>query len=123
MRVRSRKAVFPAPGLETRLTTKTPASPEPLSQLARDDVVLLENVLPDLDQAGFRIHDSISMATSSSSLPWRMSGVAVPHSEQENSCTELYGPQGIATGAEDDDRNVLDHQPRPCEWRVGQAIS
>ncbi len=67
--VRSSSVVFPAPGLDTRLTTKTPASRKRCAELAGDEVVLLEDVLPHFDQARLEAHCSISMATSSSSRP------------------------------------------------------
>ena len=54
----SRRAVFPEPGLDTRLTTKTPASRNRSAKRASYHVVLLQNVLPDFDQARFGAHSS-----------------------------------------------------------------
>ena len=42
--------VLPEPGLETRLTTKTPAARELFAQGGgRDEIVLFENVFSDFD--------------------------------------------------------------------------
>ena len=62
---------------------------EPPAQLARVQIVLLEDVLPDLDEAWLGIHCSISRANSSSSLPRSTWDVGVPHTAQQNNCTLL----------------------------------
>ena len=51
MSVFSRNAVLPEPGLDTRLTTKTPASWKRWRSSRATHVVLLQNVLPDFDHA------------------------------------------------------------------------
>ena len=92
---------------------------EPLPQLARDQVVLLEDVLPHLDEARLVAHCSISRATSSSSLPRSTCGVGVPHSAQQNDCTLLSSRSAAHCGQIDHDGHLLDHQPRSLQRSLG----
>ncbi len=72
-RVFSSSVVLPEPGLETMLTTNTPRVLKALAEFAGDQIILLENVLADLDDAGYGAHSSTSRATTSSSLPLTIS--------------------------------------------------
>src|SRR5262249_47628506 len=60
---------------------------ETLAQRSRGHVVLLQDMLPHLDQAG-SAHDSISRATTSSSRPLRMDGVGLPQTGQHSRAGE-----------------------------------
>src|SRR5277367_3972569 len=86
-------------------------------------VVLLQHILSDFNQAGFGAHSCISNATTSSSLPCTISEHGVPHSGQQNNCTELRGRcawqlgQKITTGTSSTTRR------EPCSGVFSQAIS
>ena len=94
--VRSSSAVLPGARARHQAHDEDAGLAEALPQLAGDDVVLLEDVLPDFDQARLAAHVSISRATSSSSRPCRISGVGVPHSAQQNAWTLLERPPALA---------------------------
>ena len=115
---------MPAPGLETRLTTNDARLVEPLAQLARVQIVLLEDVLPDLDETWLGTHCSISRATSSSSLPRSTCGVGVPHTAQQNNCTLLSSRSASALRA-DRPRREPPRSPAgiPSNGVSAQAIS
>src|SRR5262245_23378972 len=61
-----------------------PGFAEAIAQGAGDDVVVLQDVLPNLDQARQRAHDSISRAATSSSRPWMTAGVGLPQAGQQS---------------------------------------
>ena len=63
----------PAPGLETRLTTNTPASRNRSRSARATTSFCLRTFLPDFDETWLVAHASISRATSSSSLPCTIS--------------------------------------------------
>src|SRR4051794_28021985 len=58
-----------------------------LTQSARDDVILLQDIAPDFDETRLA-HSCTSRAKTSSSLPCRMSMVGVPHSGHKKDCTD-----------------------------------
>src|SRR5580704_15986661 len=62
--------------------------PKTVAKNPSDDVILLEHILSDFDQTGFGAHSCISKATTSISLPCTISEHGVPHSGQQNNCTE-----------------------------------
>src|SRR5580693_9288645 len=66
-------------------------STKTLAQTPRHDVILLQYFLSDFDQTGFGTHSCISNATTSSSFPCTISEQGVPHSAQQNICSEHTG--------------------------------
>ena len=118
----SSNVVFPAPGLDTRLTTNTPASRKRCRSARATEVVLLEEVLPDFDQTGVVILRAPGRPVPA---PCRCStcGVGVPHTAQQNACTLLELPLGPRSRAVDDDGHLLDHQPRSLERRLRRTPS
>ena len=69
-----------------------------LAQGAREQVILLQNFLSDLDQTRRRVHDSTSRATTSSSRPRTTSGVGLSQTEQQNRWTESSCRSARQTG-------------------------
>ena len=85
-----------------------------LAELAGDNIVLLENLLPDFyDPRWGHAAPPIPLfprATTSSSRPWIISDSGVSQTGQMNHCIEVEGAVGERIGAIRDDRDFFDDQ-------------
>src|SRR5262249_16726193 len=91
------KRCFARAGTGNETDSEHASVAEALAQSARHLVVLFQDVLPNFEQPGRR-HVSTSRATTSSSRPLTISGVAGPHLRQQSNGAEASALDSAQVG-------------------------
>ena len=108
---------MPAPGLETRLTTYTPAARNRSRSSRGEEVVLLEDALADLNDSAVACFDDLQGDEFELAAPHDLGSGRAAHRAAEG-LDAGQRPLGSAIWTEDDDRDVLDLQAGACDRRA-----